>query len=158
MFNKIRLIVPVKTRPLGTYHSNLNQNFQFDTSCKYSKTIGTSYSSSISESMSVDSTVEASIKAEFFKLFSLTLGTSQTTGYKWESVSEAAQSEEVTVTVDAVAPAGYVLTIEQAVGACQDGKVKTEMYKITHSKPDGSLVQSKIVTLDQLSEPKFFAI
>ena len=108
--------------------------------------------------MSIDSTVESSLKAEFFKMFSLTLGTSQTTGYNWEAVSEAAQSEEVTVTVDAVAPAGYVLTIEQAVGSCQDGKVKTEMYKITHSNPGGFVVKSKLVTSEQLTDSKTYVI
>jgi hypothetical protein len=68
-----------------------------------------------------------------------------TLGYNWGTVSEAAKSEEVTVTVEAVAPAGYILTIEQAVGQCDDSKVKTEMYKISHVNKNGDVIKSQIV-------------
>jgi hypothetical protein len=35
----------------------------------------------------------------------------ETTGYNWENVSEDAQSEEVTVTVDAVAPGVFIIKL-----------------------------------------------
>ena len=41
--------------------------------------------------------------------------------------------KEVAVTDESVATAGFIHTIQQAVGACDDSKVKTEMYKISHS-------------------------
>ena len=59
--------------------------------------------------------------------------------------TEAAQSEEVIVTVEAVAPAGYILTIEQVVGQCDDSKVKTEMYKISQTNKNGQIVKTQMV-------------
>jgi len=56
--------------------------------------------------MSIDETISESMTDSFFGLFSDSLGVSVTTGYNWGSVSETVQSEEVTITVDAVAPAG----------------------------------------------------
>jgi hypothetical protein len=47
---------------------------------------------------------------------------------------------QVTVEVEAVAPAGKVLIIEQAVGHCDGSSVKTEMYKISHVDPSSGLV------------------
>ena len=38
---------------------------QVDIMCRYSKTIGTSFSSSVSDSMHIDSTIEASMKGKF---------------------------------------------------------------------------------------------
>jgi hypothetical protein len=40
----------------------------------------------------------------------------------------------VTYTVNADAPAGYTLVIEQAQGKCGGNTVNTEMYRITHQK------------------------
>ena len=51
----------------------------------------------------------------------------------------------MTVEVEALAPAGQILTIEQAVGYCDGSSVKTEMYKISHFTPKGQLINSKIV-------------
>jgi hypothetical protein len=52
---------------------------------------------------------------------------------------------KVTVEVEAQAPAGQILTIEQAVGHCDGSSVKTEMYKISHFTPKGQLISSKLV-------------
>ena len=49
------------------------------------------------------------------------------------------------IQVVSVAPAGYILTIEQAVGTCGGSTVKTEMYKMTHSTADGKIVKKMIV-------------
>jgi hypothetical protein len=51
----------------------------------------------------------------------------------------------VTVEVQALAPAGQILTIEQAVGHCDGSSVKTEMYKISHFTTKGELIKSRIV-------------
>ena len=40
--------------------------------------------------------------------------------------------------VSALAPAGYILVIEQAIGECSgDGTTRTEMYRISHEGKDG---------------------
>jgi hypothetical protein len=54
--------------------------------------------------------------------------------------------------------AGYILTIEQAIGTCEGSRVKTEMYKISHTNPDGTLFSSKIVNSHQLNDLKTFHI
>ena len=51
----------------------------------------------------------------------------------------------MTTEVVSVAPPGYILTIEQAVGTCGGSTVKTEMYKITHSTADGKIAKRMIV-------------
>jgi hypothetical protein len=56
--------------------------------------------------MSIDETISESMSESFFGLFSDTIGVSVTTGYNWGSVTAGVKSDEVTVTVDAVAPAG----------------------------------------------------
>ena len=54
--------------------------FQVDTTCRYSKTIGTSFSSSISDSMSIDSTIAASMSGMMSGLFTITQLTKM---YQW---------------------------------------------------------------------------
>lgn len=68
-----------------------------------------------------------------------------TTGYNWATTSEETKSEQVTVEVEAAAPAGKILVIEQAVGHCDGSNVKTEMYKISHFDAKGNLLESELV-------------
>ena len=49
--------------------------------CKYSKTIGTMYSNSINESMSIDADIKYELEFQFFKRFSEKLGISLETDY-----------------------------------------------------------------------------
>ena len=51
----------------------------------------------------------------------------------------------MTVEVEALAPAGQILTIEQAVGHCDGSSVNTEMYKLSHFTPKGELIESRMV-------------
>ena len=53
------------------------------TTCSYSLTIGTEFSDSLSEGMSIDTTVEAELQLQFWGLFSGGLGVSESTGYDW---------------------------------------------------------------------------
>jgi len=46
---------------------------QADSECNYQKTIGTAFSESLSTSMSVDYTVSAKLKVEFFEFFTKAL-------------------------------------------------------------------------------------
>ena len=82
--------------------------------------------------MSIDSTIEASMEAQFFGLFGLTLGTSVTTGYDWTKVSESTKNEQITVEVKASVRPGYILQIKQATGKCGDNRSNTELFKIVH--------------------------
>jgi hypothetical protein len=68
-------------------------------------------------------------------MFSDTLGVSTTTGYDWGQVSSEAKSEVITVTVEAKAPPGLILQIEQAVGHCGGNDVQTELFKINTIDP-----------------------
>merc|ERR1711963_646427 len=88
---------------------------QSDVECNYIKTIGTSYTETMSTSMSVDITVKNEMKEKFFGIFESTLTVSVTTGYDWGYVSSETSSEEDSVEIRTTAPAGYVLRIEQAV-------------------------------------------
>ena len=60
----------------------------------------------MSEEFSIDVSVEAELTAEFWGLFSSTLGTSVTTGYDWSHVSTETQSKQITVAVTATVPPG----------------------------------------------------
>ena len=63
---------PVDCEPPDGYDEVLvcdNNAGQTSTRCSYSQTIGTQFSDSVSEGMSVDTTVEAEIAAMFWGLF-----------------------------------------------------------------------------------------
>ena len=114
---------------------------QADSECNYQKTIGTSFSESLSTSMSVDYTVSAKLKVEFFEFFSESVGVSASTGYDWTSVSSETVSEEDTISITATATAGYVARIEQAVGHCGASTAKTELFRVSHVNKQGDIVQ-----------------
>ena len=67
--------------------------------------IGTTWSSSASESMSIDETIEYAMSESFFGMFSKEIGMSSTTGYDWTHTSSEAKSEteefNLEATVDA---------------------------------------------------------
>ena len=133
---------PVQCQPEDRYEVVLvcdNTLGQVTTKCSYSQTVGTQFSESVEEGMSVDTTVEAEMAAQFFGMFSGGLGVSESTGYDWSSTSEAAKSEQVTVTVEAEAPPGLVLVIEQATGSCDDSEVRTEQFRTSHHDRQGNI-------------------
>ena len=82
--------------------------------------------------MSIDSTIESSMEASYFGLFSASIGVSVETGYDWTEVSESTKNEQVTVEVKATVRPGYILQIKQATGKCGDNKSNTELFKIVH--------------------------
>ena len=79
---------------------------QYITKCTYSHTVGTQYSESMSEGMSVSQSVEMTMQAQFFKIFSTSMGVSMSTGYDWTHTTDSTKSEQTTITVEAHAPAG----------------------------------------------------
>ena len=76
------------------------------TKCTFSQTIGTAYSESVSYGMSVSAGVEYALEAQFWTLFSESMGMSLTTGYDWTQTSDETKSEQITITVEASAPPG----------------------------------------------------
>ena len=83
-----------------------NLNGQTTTKCSYEQTIGTSFSESASEGMSVSESVKDAIHAGLFDIFSNNLEISTTTGYDWTHASENTKSEQTTVKIEAEAPPG----------------------------------------------------
>ena len=90
------------------------------TTCTYSQTIGTQYSSSVSHEMGISVAIEAAMQAEFVGVFSSSLKTSVTTGYNWRHETSQAKSKQVTTTVKATAPAGNI----------QCGELKTSIHAL----------------------------
>ena len=76
------------------------------TQCSYSQTIGTQYSTSVTNEMSVSVGVKYAMEVGFEGLFKESLEVSATTGYNWRHESSEAKSKQVTTTVQATAPAG----------------------------------------------------
>ena len=93
-----------------------NLNGQTTTKCSYEQTIGTSFSESASEGMSVSESVAEAIHEGLFDIFSADLEISITTGYDWTHASEATQSEQITIKVEAEAPPGILII------SCKDAK------------------------------------
>lgn len=113
------------------------------TTCKYKKTIGTTYSAEVQESMSIDTAIEDSMTVSFFGMFSDTLSISVATGYDWTTTSSAAKSEEQSYEVDTDVPPGTVVMIDGAIGYCGGSTVKTELFKISTYDQDGQLLSTK---------------
>ena len=139
---------PVLCQPQDSYEVVLvcdNTQGVVTTKCTYAQTVGTVFSETVEEGMSVDTTVEAEMAAQFWGMFSGGLGVSQTTGYDWGRTSEAAKSEQVTVTVEAEAPPGLVLVVEQATGSCDDSQVRTEQFRTSHHDRQGNIRHQSVV-------------
>merc|ERR1711915_808692 len=126
------------------------RNAVVDTKCTYSKTVGTEFSNEISEGMSVDTTVEAEMSAQFWRIFEARMGMSVTTGYDWGHVSTETKSEQTTITVEGTAPPGTVLVIEQVVGSCLGSEgltvseARTDFFKISHQDKDGNVLSQRV--------------
>jgi len=103
--------------------SNLPSTFTY----KY--VIGTSWSTQMSEGMSIDSTVSAEMSAGFFDIFETKIGASVTTGYNWNEVSTEAQSETREFSVQTDVPAGESILVQQTMGTCGGSNVNTEMFR-----------------------------
>jgi len=129
-----------------------NTQSSVDLSCSYSKTIGTTWSSSAQESMSIDSTIEYSMHAGFFDMFSEDLGISQTTGYDWTHTSSQAQDETETFKVEATVPPYTLLQIQGAEGNCGDNNVKTELFKSITLDGEGNVLSEKVEVFDPVKE------
>ena len=134
---------PVSCTPKDGYHVVLRcdaTNAIESVNCNYIKKVGLIYGEELSESVSVSTTIAYEITASIFKSFSETLSVSMTTGYDWGVTSSVTKSVTEQFEVLASAPAGLMLTIEQAVGTCGDTEVWTEMFRIRHTDVKGNIV------------------
>ncbi len=113
--------------------------------CNYYKKIGTTFGEELSETVSVSETIEYEISVSIFELFSEKLGISMTTGYDWTTTSSYTKSINEEFQVLAKAPAGMLLTIEQAVGQCGDTEARTELFRIRHTDSKGQIVKDELV-------------
>ena len=67
--------------------------------CSYIRTVGTSYSESVSNAFAIDASIQATMEAGFFSFFHAEIGVSANTGYDWTHVSEDTKSQEATMSV-----------------------------------------------------------
>jgi len=114
-----------------------NSNSHLPSTFTYKYTIGTSWSTEMSEGMSIDATVSEEMSAGFFDIFEEKIGYSVTTGYNWNEVSTEAQSETKEFQVQTDVPAGESIQIQQAKGTCGGSTVYTEMFRSISYDFDG---------------------
>ena len=110
----------------------------------YTYTIGTVWSTEMSQGFDVSISVSNEMKASFWGIFENTLGYSVTTGYDWSETSTEAQNEEKQFSVETEVPGGVLLQIQQAKGTCGDSDVKTEMFRTLELKKNGEVISSNI--------------
>jgi len=106
-----------------------NTNSDLASTFTYKYVIGTSWSTQMSEGMSIDATISEEMSVAFFEIFEAKIGFSVTTGYNWNEVSTEAKSETREFWVQTDVPAGKLLEIQQAKGTCGGSEVNTEMFR-----------------------------
>ena len=106
--------------------------------------------------MSIDVSIEESMSASFFDLFSAKVGISVKTGYNWGHTSEASKSKQVTVEVKTSVKPKYTLQILQATGFCGDSQVNTEKFKIVHKKGEEVMFEEYEWTFVNATSLKIF--
>jgi len=121
-----------------------NMNNDVETKCSYTKTIGTTWTTEASNSMSIDATIEYSMSSSFFGFFSEELGLSVSTGYDWTQTSSQAKSETQEFKVEAVVHPNSILIIEGAEGNCGGNNVKTELFRFTSTDGNGNIISQKL--------------
>ena len=82
--------------------------------------------------MSIDTSIETSMKASLYGIFEASIGISVSTGYDWSLAESQVFSEQVTIEVKASVRPGFILQIQQAQGKCGGNEVHTELFKIIH--------------------------
>merc|ERR1712142_9761 len=106
-----------------------NSNSDLQATFTYKYMIGTSWSTEMSEDMSIAATVSVELSAAFFEIFEERIGFSVTTGYNWNEASTEAKSEAEEFSVQTDVPAGKSIQIQQTKGTCGGSEVNTEMFR-----------------------------
>merc|ERR1712241_1523666 len=140
-------MTPVSCVPKDDFHVVLRCDGTgaiLPTPCGYTKKIGTTFGDELSETISISSTIEYETTLSLFEIFEASLGFSMTTGYDWGHSSSVTKSVTEQFQVNALAPAGRILTIEQAIGTCGDTEVKTELFRIRHTDSKGNILYEEL--------------
>ena len=82
--------------------------------------------------MSIDTSIEYSMKASIFEIFEESIGMSVSTGYDWSQAGSQVYNEQETIEVKASVRPGFILQIQQAQGKCGGNDIHTELFKIIH--------------------------
>jgi len=115
-----------------------------ETTCAYSKTIGTTWTEETTNSFNIDASIEFSMTESFFGLFEDTLSISATTGYDWSKTSSQAKSETETFQVTVKAPPYTLVQINGAEGNCGGNNVKTELFQTITLDPEGNILSEEL--------------
>jgi len=145
---------PIICQPTDTWNTIMQcDNTQSSTvaKCTYSKTIGTTWSASTTNSFSIDASIEAAMKASFWRDFEATLSVTGTTGYDWSHMSSESQSEAETFQVSVNVPPYTLLQIQGAEGNCGGENVKTELFKTITVDQEGNEISVKVEKFDPLT-------
>jgi len=117
-----------------------NMDNDVEVTCSYTKTIGTTWTNDVTNSMSIDVTIKNAMSASFFEFFEAELGISGTTGYDWTHTSSEAKSDTEEFKVETVVYPNSILIIEGAEGECGGNNVKTELFRFTSTDRDGNII------------------
>jgi len=142
---------PIICQPSDKYVTIMqcdNSNNDVESKCSYTKTIGTTWTSEVTNSMSIDTTIEYSMSASFFSFFSEELGVSVSTGYDWTQTSSEAKSETEEFKVETVVSPHSILIIEGAEGNCGGNNVKTELFRFTSTDAAGNIISQTLEYLN----------
>jgi len=112
---------------------------------KYTKTIGTTWSSEASKTMSISASISASVTTSFFNAFEATLGIEASTGYDWRKTTTEAKSETTSLQVTHAVDPYQLLTVSNAQGKCGGSTVKTEMFKFVTTDARTGITTEKVV-------------
>jgi hypothetical protein len=120
--------------------------------CDYTQTIGTAFSQTITDAISIDESIDVAYTGAFFDLFASTLGVSQTTGYNWANINALVEGDEVTSPESVTVTPGNLVVIEQVTGTCPDepqlpvvdeSTVKTDVFRRSRFDPKSGLVSEQ---------------
>lgn len=114
-----------------------NTGSSVTTQFTYEKTVGTTHSEEIKNSMSVSATLAYEIEEGFnagFVSAKEKFSASLTTGYDWTSTDSATTSTATTYNVQITVPPKTKVLISEVIGKCGDSTVNTQMFKITDTK------------------------
>lgn len=132
-----------------------NRDSTVSTKFTYSKTVGTTFSLAMTNSMNIDTTVSASVSSSFFDLFSAKASGSFTTGFDWSETDHIARSQATTHSVEVTIPGGVKVYIEEAVGQCGGSTIYTQMFRIKDEKNTTLRVYQGKMTKYKLSKKDF---
>lgn len=119
-----------------------NSQSSSTTHCQYTRDIGTSYYGKVLSDMAIHETIATELVGQYFRTFVRSLGQS---ALDWGNMTSDEKGEVVSTEGSVEAPAGSVVTIEQAVGRCsEDGVTQTSLFRVTTSYKESETIRLAI--------------